>query len=465
MISYYDSDIKELNTLYNRVSFSFIFLYGRYGTGKTALLRSFCQDKRTLFYSAQETSPQQQLKIFRQEVLRCLRPQKQPPLFLNWEQAFSYVSERSAAQRLVLILDEIQILTQHSPDFIQELSAAVNHSFPAGKVFLIATSSSPAFAQQMMLDSVQAPFDAVTARASLGSVPFYTCQPVLAHYASMDQLMLYGVTGGLPSCIKYLDAEESASENIIRMFFRYDSPLLTSPLSDLYRELREISTYNFLLGIMASGRTKLADIASEASIGTNKCAKYLNTLISLGMIRKEFPVCGDRNKKVRYLFADHMLRFWYRFVYPNLSGILFGKGREIYEQQVRPYLNDYLLPVFESICAEYLEKLASTGQTPFPYRHTGSWWTGGTKREPYFRIPLVAADSTHVVLGLCHCAEEPAGSVCLERLLNQEEPFGERTRYCCIFSTSGFAKELLDAAASTRNVWLIELEDAVPGRV
>ena len=232
-----------------------------------------------------------------------------------------------------------------------------------------------------------------------------------------------------------------------------------TPPDALHRELREISTYNFLLEIIASDSTKLTDIAERASIGTNKCAKYLGVLISLGIIKKEFPAAGESLKKVRYQFADHMTRFWYRFVGPNLSDILFGRGPQLLEQQVLPALDDYLLPVFEAVCAEYLERLAGTGQTPFVYKHTGAWWTGGTKREPFFRIPLVAMDEQHCVLGICHSAAQPAGRELLDRLLTPLELFGERKRYCCIFSTSGFTEELRLAARETGNVWLINLDD------
>lgn len=459
---YYDSDIKKMNALYNRTAFSFVFLYGRYGTGKTSLLRSFCRDKRTLFFSAQEALPARQLEQFHQEVCLFLKPAKQPPVFSSWEQAFSYVADFSFQHRLVFILDEIQMLTQHDPDFLPAFSEAVKHALPSGKVFLIVTSSSPAFAREVMLDSVQDPFQAVTARANLGVLPFSACQSAFPHGSSLDQLLLYGATGGLPSCLKYADSQVDASENVIRMFFRPDSPLLTSPLADLYRELRELSTYNYLLEIMAHGCTKLTDIAEKASMGTNKCAKYLNTLIALGILEKEFPACSDTQKRVRYTFSDHMTRFWYRFVYPNLSSILFGKGAEVFHQQVKPQLAEYLLPVFETICTEYLEKLGASGQTPFVYRHTGSWWTGGTKREAYFRIPLVAADHTHAVLGLCHCSKEPAGISLLESLHRQDTPFEKLTRYYCIFSTSGFSRELTEQAAAANNVWLIDAEDVIP---
>lgn len=459
MSSLFSTELEQLNTLYNRITFSFIFLYGRADTGKTSLIREFCKGKRTFYFSSQDTVPEQQLYAFWRETTRILKPLHSPPVFSDWNEAFTYLADYSFNHRLILVLDEFHLLAEHSEDFKEAFQKAVRSLFPQGKVFLITATSSISYAQEQMTEPIAAPFDAVTARASLSSVSFFTCQHLLSGYKPQEQLLLYGVTGGLPSHIRRLRPLPTAKDNLLALYFRSDSPLLTNPLTNLYRELREISTYNFLLEIMAHGNTRLADIADKAHMGTNKCAKYLNTLISLGLIQKEFPAAGENQKKVRYLFTDHMLRFWYRFVYPNISGILFGQGEEIYEQCVRPFLNEYLLPVFESVCAEYLERLSAAGQTPFPYRHTGSWWNGGTKKEPLLRIPLIAMDQTHTVLGICHYADTPADEHYLKSLQQPLEPFDNSKRYYCIFSVSGFTADLQKTAVQSGNVWLIDLTD------
>ncbi len=459
MNRFFDSDIRKLNTLYNRVQFSFLFLYGRFGTGKTSLIREFCRDKATLFFSAQETVAESHLDAFYRQTARTLNPGKLPPSFESWEQAFSFVSDYSFSRRLVLVLDEFQNLDRNCPEFMDAFTDAVQSSFQHGKIFLIAASSSVGYAGALMEEPIREPFDAITARAFLDVLPFSACRPLLSGRSAKEQLFLYGVTGGFPGCLTRIQPKLSAQQNVLDLFFRADSPFLMAPPDALHRELREISTYNFLLEIIASGSGKLTDIAQSASIGTNKCAKYLGVLISLGLLRKEFPAAGESLKKVRYQFVDHMTRFWYRFVGPNLSDILFGRGAQVFEQYVAPELDDYLLPVFETVCAEYLERLAGSGQTPFVYRHTGAWWTGGTKREPFVRIPLVAADEEHTVLGICHSAAAPAGKELLDLLLAPLEPFGDKKRYCCIFSTSGFTEELRAEARAAGNVWLTDLED------
>lgn len=462
MFSLFEQDLKKLNALYTHQQFSFICLYGRSGTGKTAFVRDFCADKHTLFFSAQETEPGQQLASFRAAAGLYLHSASLPEEFKDWDHAFSFIAEYSMVHRLILVLDEFHIIMEHDSSFYNAFSHAVLHTLNSGRVFLIITSSSISQVQRLLGQPDAGPFSMLTAKACLTSVPFYACQPLLADFAPLEQLTLYSVTGGLPGCLHRIDKSRSVEDNIISLFFETDSLQHLNPPAFLHQELRETSTYNFLLSIIASGRSKLADIAREASVGTNKCAKYLNTLIALGVLRKEFPAADETRKRVRYVFADQMLRFWYKFVCPNLSGILFGRGRELFERQVRPHLTDFLAPVFETVCAEYLENLAESGQTPFLCREIGSWWTGGTSRKPFFRIPIVADEGDSIVLGACNCSENPADSPLLDSLLTPPAPFADRTCYCCVFSISGFKKELAQAAAHASNVWLIDLEDMIP---
>lgn len=465
MNSYFSSDLKRLNAIYNRPQFSSLFLYGVAGSGKTSLVREFCKNKPGLFYSAQETVPARQLSLFCHQAMHSLGTTSISE-FTSWKQAFSVINRYSASSRFVLVLDEFQLLAQNDPEFLSAFEDAVIHEFPGGRIFLIITSSDPAFSGQLLsytgddhqlaAASLHIPFHA---RAKLGPLPFSACKQYLTPFSPMEQVLLYSATGGFLANLGRIRQDQSASDNLLRLFFKSNAPFFTHPLLSLHNTLREISTYNYLLEIMAGGCARLADIAGRADIGTNKCAKYLSTLISMDLIEKEIPAVGDPLKKVRYIFSNDMLRFWYRFVFPNFSSILEGKGQEILEQQVLPEVESFLEPAFERIFAEFLEQQASDGQAPFAYKHTGSWWTGGTKREPFLRIPLAFADETHAVLGLCHCKKTPADINLLENISPLPIPFEGREAYILIFSVYGFTQELQSRAADQKNIWLVELED------
>ena len=459
MDSFFASDLQQLNTLYARMQFSFVFLHGHAGSGQINLVRNFCAGKPALFFTATENIPSRQLELFNEEVISEISQGKFAHKANSWEQAFTVISEYSFAHRLVLVLDEFHLLAQSCPEFMEAFSEAVHHSFVTGKVFLIVLSSNPVFSSEVLSDTSLPPYDAITAKAGMGPLPFFTARRALGKYKPLEQILLYGVTGGYPALLNRINPSLSAIDNVLNLYFMPSSPMLTQPADEMHHWLREVSTYNFLLEIIARGNHKLTDIAQIADMGTNKCAKYLNILIQIDVLKKEIPAIGDVQKRVRYDFANHMLRFWYRYVFPEMGNIRFGQSKEIWQRKVAPSLSAYLTMVFEDVCSEYLERLAQAGQTPFVYHRAGSWWRGGTKREPYFRIPLVACDPANTVLGVCHCQDEPADLQYLKELQRPDPTFKDREPYYCIFSTSGFSRELQDAAKSERNIWLIDIRE------
>ena len=117
------------------------------------------------------------------------------------------------------------------------------------------------------------------------------------------------------------------------------------------QELRDPSTYNSVIGAIAGGASKMNEIATKAGIETGAASNLLQALIELGIVRKEVPITEkESSRKTIYLLEDQMFRFWYRFVSPNISGIVRGIGSIIYEKQVKPQLNHYMGLVFEEIC-------------------------------------------------------------------------------------------------------------------
>ena len=86
--------------------------------------------------------------------------------------------------------------------------------------------------------------------------------------------------------------------------------------------------------------------------GNSVVAKYLKTLISLGIVKNannEKP-----GKKTIYLLADNFFRFWYRFVPVNMSAIDSGRIVKTYPHAVKQYFPDYMGLIFEKMCQDYL---------------------------------------------------------------------------------------------------------------
>lgn len=107
--------------------------------------------------------------------------------------------------------------------------------------------------------------------------------------------------------------------------FDRSSYLYEEPANLLKQELREPAIYNAIIKAIAEGASRLNDITTKVGEENSVVAKYLKTLIDLGIVKKETPITEKPGKKTIYLLADNFFRFWYRFVPVNASAIDSGR--------------------------------------------------------------------------------------------------------------------------------------------
>jgi AAA+ ATPase superfamily predicted ATPase len=98
-----------------------------------------------------------------------------------------------------------------------------------------------------------------------------------------------------------------------------------------------------------------------------------------------------------YQVTDNFFRFWYAFVFPNLSELEAGDATEIWRYVVEPSPDKYASRIFEDIFRQYLRVQNSKNELPFYFTKIGRWW------EKSDEIDIVAADSKKksVLLGEC----------------------------------------------------------------
>jgi AAA+ ATPase superfamily predicted ATPase len=65
---------------------------------------------------------------------------------------------------------------------------------------------------------------------------------------------------------------------------------------------------------------------------------------------------SPKERDRRYLIADPLIAFWYRFVRPNLSSVAQGFGREVWRHQIVPHLDAFMGAAFEDICREHARR-------------------------------------------------------------------------------------------------------------
>ncbi len=105
-------------------------------------------------------------------------------------------------------------------------------------------------------------------------------------YSKQDSIRLWAMTGGILGIAKELDETASCEENLIKLL-QYDSAFSNYLPQRLNEYFRTPKSYYPILKSLASGNSRLSDIAREVGFPNNKCLKYLEALIKLDFVKAE----------------------------------------------------------------------------------------------------------------------------------------------------------------------------------
>ena len=99
------------------------------------------------------------------------------------------------------------------------------------------------------------------------------------------------------------------------------------PVSLLKQEVREPVIYNAIITAIATGASRMSEIATKVGESTTTCTAYIKNLINLGIIKRETPYGEKTSKKTIYSIEDNMFYFGYRFVLENMPIEFISLGR------------------------------------------------------------------------------------------------------------------------------------------
>jgi len=223
--------------------------------------------------------------------------------------------------------------------------------------------------------------------------------------------------------------------------------------------------YNSLISAIAQGATKLSEIASKTGEERSKALKYLDTLIGLNIIHKEFPF-GENPEKSRkgiYRIRDNCYRFWYRYVFTNKTVIEQGAGTTLLKSFL-PELNSYIGVPFEEICMQYMVRKNNISALPFVFTQSGRWWGPNTEID----MVLSDANRKRFIFAECKWRNDLKDTAALESLIVSSEvlkhDYTNRnstpdSAFFYLFSKAPFSKSCEVLAKQMGNVALIGIKE------
>ena len=435
-----ESELGKLHEMYHSNSFEFAIIYGRRRVGKTTLIKEFIKEKQALFFTASESTAADNLLSFS----RCIGGKSSAPVFQDYESAIMTVMEYAKNERFVFVIDEYPYLAESYRGISSLLQIIIDRNKDNSKLFLILCGSSMSFMENQVLGYQSPLYGRRTAQFKILPFTFFESLPFFECFEPIDKAVLYGVTGGVPEYLNKLNPQKSVRENIISLFLSPSGHFFEEPSNLIKQELREPSTYNVIIESIACGATRLNVVATKSGIESNKCAKYLASLISLGLVSKEFPFGETTGKRSIYKLEDQMFRFWYRFVFTNLSAITVGLGAAVFENEVEPYLNTYMGLVFEDICKQWLFEQAKLNRLPFFIGRLGRWWGTNDSTRSQEEIDIMAARKDEALFCECKWQNADVGIKVYEELKRKSKLFNNYKKvHLYIFAKKTFTGQLL----------------------
>ena len=455
---------KELHFLEERYASAggeLIVVYGRRRVGKTETLRKFCEGKPHVFYSCTESPDGQQLAAFSERVLRLGGPAaKYVTTFSSWMQAFENIADLGREGKAVIVIDEFPYMVKGNGAIPSILQNVWDEKLKNANVMLVLCGSSMSFIEKEILAEKNPLYGRATGILKLREMGFYDAVRFLPDYSPEDKVTAYAVLGGIPHYLKQFDGKSSLKENICRHILTRGSILYSEVEFLMRQELRETAVYNTIIEAVALGNTKLNDVYQKTQMEKTKLSVYLKNLVELGILRREFSVDSGVKEQANvqrglYRLTDNFFRFWFAFVFPNLSELEAGDVEGIWRYAVEPELDRYTSYAFEEVCRQYLRRENTEDRLPFHFTKIGRWWNKTDE------IDIMAVDQKResFLLGECKYKNSPLDLSDLRELQRKFTPGRENSRvWHWLFSRSGFTAGVREAA-SAQDVRLVTVEE------
>lgn len=333
-------------------------VYGRRRVGKSELLVRFLKDHRGVYFVGKTAPAGLQLRELLGEAARVL----DEPLLASlpaedWKQRLIDIESRfQGTGKLVLVLDEFQWIVGASPELPSVLQELWDRRWKAsGRVMLVLCGSYVGFMEREVLGAKSPLFGRRTGQIQLRPFGYREAAAFHPSWSIAQKAAAYFVCGGIPEYLKAFSESRSVEQNIEACLLEEFAPLFREPDFLLREELRDVAGYYGLLLAIAAGYHGTAAIAAHAGLPERNLHYYLQQLIELGYVGRHHPLAGKKvTRNVRYILEDPLLRFWFRFVFPNLSFIQSAGAKEAYRVKVRPELSAYFGGCFERLCREAL---------------------------------------------------------------------------------------------------------------
>jgi len=448
-----EEELHEIRLLRNAMP-SMVVLTGRRRVGKTEIINNFLKnEKGVYFFIDNEKSEKLLIREFSDQLKDCFGMEDYI-VIEKWETLLQFIFDIGQKQEIIICIDEFQRLLDINPSVINQIQKYWDTSSAGSQIFFIISGSSVGMMKRIFIDNKAPLFK--RAQNILFIEPFdqgtiYHVLDDLGITDPINKIELYALFGGMIhyyTLFEYYDVkciEDAIDKLILRRFAPLKNEVRDTMIEAFGREHR---TYYSILSAIALGKSSKSEISDFVDVKVTSLSTYLDGLINImGLVHREVPVTEpnpNRSKKGRYLLNDNFFKFWFRFIFRNMSYYEAGNYNRIAEK-IKVEFDSFVGKNFEGICRELLIKLNSHDKLPFEFDRIGSWWN---RKGDEIDIVALNLKTNEILFGECKWRSKEVDVTVVEDLCKKASFIdwraGRRNEYFAVFSKTGFSNSCLE---------------------
>lgn len=326
-----ESEMSRLKGLLSKKSASLIVVRGRRRIGKSRLLAEFGKEMKSFFFSGnppiRETTAQSQRDVFVRQLERAGIPGVKPD---DWGNLFWHLSKHTQKGQILIVFDEISWMGGKDPHFLGQLKTAWDMYFSKNPQLIIALCGSISSWIEKNILSSTGFLGRITIDLLLEELPLHSCNtfwhPKEGRITAYEKFKLLSVTGGVPLYLEQIRPNLPAEQNILDLCFTRGG-LLVREFDEIFSDLfsRKKGSHKELVTCLANGPKELGQICKELGKSQGGLySQYLDELVKAGFVKRDFTwdlKSGKQGKLSRYRLSDNYLRFYLKYIAPNITKI------------------------------------------------------------------------------------------------------------------------------------------------
>ncbi len=376
----------------------FVSMRGRRRVGKSRLVEEFVHGTGLpyVYYTATHDPLETELENFTADVAASSLPGASDVAgglsFRNWSAALSWVATQATPEALsILVIDELPYLVETDPGFEATLQRVWDRELSKRPVLVVIVGSDVSMMealnqygrplyQRPTKEVVVEPFTPWELASMLGLSP-------------TDAFDAYLVIGGFPLIAQAWRSSSSLWKFLERQLSDPTSPLIVTGERIMRAEFpTETQAADVLRAIRGGGRT-FPNIQRDArNIAATSLNRSLTTLVETkGVVDALLPHVPGKSKETRYIVKDAYLRFWLRYIRPNLDAIERGRS-DLVVERIRNDWSTYRGKAIEPVVQRSIERMLPDDRFDGA-RSVGGYWT--RTNDPEVDLTGLAYDQHH----------------------------------------------------------------------